>query len=173
MQVGLLSSNFPGWNVVKHEGPKANRSPGRDSDREPPKYNWNRYWSARFLAKTVCWRTYIVHAVYELLVCFIQRRNLWSSSIYTCGTIRETDFEGLEFIAARHSKWCSALCLLNVNTSSPLAIFIMYVAELCWVHPFSWTTEYAKIWHWNYYSPMGGIEESELDGSALLSLNTS
>lgn len=97
--------------------------------------SWNHYWSARFLAKTVCWRTYIVHAVYKLLVYFRQRRHLWISSICTCGTVLETDFEGFEFISARHSKWYSALCLLNVNTSSPLAIFMMYMAELCWIPP--------------------------------------
>jgi hypothetical protein len=105
--------------------------------------NWNRYWSARFLAKTVGWCTYIEHAVYKLLVYFRQRKHIWSPSICTFGTIPETDFEGFEFIAARHSKWCSTLCLLN-NISFPFAIFIMYVAELCWVYPVSWTTEYAK-----------------------------
>jgi len=40
--------------------------------------SWNRYWSARFPFKTVCWRTYIVHAVYKLLVYFRERRHLWS-----------------------------------------------------------------------------------------------
>jgi hypothetical protein len=105
--------------VVKHEGPKATRSPGRDSNREPAKYNLESLLISRFLAKTVCWRAYIVHAVYKLLVCFRHRRRIWSSSIHICGAIQETDFEGFEFFAAYQSSWCSTLRLLKVNTYSP------------------------------------------------------